>query len=37
MTTPTIYINQDKPCVRCGKGGATQGGYCLKCIEKNLV
>ena len=32
-----ISINMDKPCVRCGKGGATQGGYCLKCIEKSLV
>jgi hypothetical protein len=37
MATHEININMDKKCVRCGKGGATQGGYCLKCIEKNLV
>lgn len=36
MKTNLIDINLDKKCVRCGKGGATQGGYCLKCIIKNM-
>lgn len=33
---PTIHINMDAKCKRCGKGGATQGGYCLKCILAKL-
>lgn len=33
---PTITVNMDKKCKRCGKGGATDGGYCLKCVLKNL-
>lgn len=36
MTTHKIEINMDKKCVRCGKGWATQGGYCLECINRNL-
>lgn len=37
MTAHTIEINLDKPCVRCGKGGATQCGLCLECVSKRLV
>lgn len=37
MIVGTIDINLDKKCLRCGEGGATQGGYCLKCVERNLV
>jgi hypothetical protein len=36
MTTHLIDIDLNKKCVRCGKGGATQSGYCLECINKNL-
>lgn len=32
----TIEINMDRKCVQCRRGGATQGGLCLKCIIKNL-
>ena len=32
----TINIDMDKKCKRCKKGGATQGGYCLACVNKNL-
>jgi len=31
-----IHVNLDNKCKRCGKGGATQSGYCLSCILKNL-
>lgn len=30
----TIDINLDAKCVRCGKGGATPSGICLKCAAK---
>lgn len=36
MTVHRIVIDIDKKCLRCGKGGATQGGYCLSCALKNL-
>ena len=36
MTTPVIIIDTDKPCKRCGQGGATQGGYCMACVLKNM-
>lgn len=36
MTIPTITINLDKKCRRCGKPGATDGGLCLKCISKGI-
>ena len=36
MKTPTITIDMDKKCKRCDKGGATDAGYCMKCICKNL-
>ena len=37
-----IEINMDTPCKKCGKKGATQNGYCLKCIgdimlEKKMI
>ena len=34
--TATTTVNMDRPCRRCKKMGATDGGYCLKCILKNL-
>lgn len=36
MTVHKIDINMDIKCRRCGKGGATQGGYCLSCVLKNM-
>ncbi len=33
---PTITIDLGKKCLRCKKGGATQGGYCLPCFTKRL-
>lgn len=32
----TVEIDMDKPCKRCGKGGATGNGYCLRCGLKLL-
>lgn len=32
MATLEIVIDLDVPCRRCKKPGATQNGYCLKCI-----
>ena len=34
--TPTITVDENKRCRRCGKPGATDGGYCLRCILRNL-
>lgn len=31
--TLTITIDMDKKCKRCGKKGATQSGFCMKCIS----
>lgn len=31
-----ISINLDDKCKRCGQGGATQSGLCLKCIAKGV-
>ena len=36
MTVHRIDIDMDVECKRCHKGGATQGGYCLSCVVKNL-
>ena len=36
MAMHKININMDKKCIRCGKGGAADGGYCLKCVLKNM-
>ena len=36
MATMTIVINMDKPCVRCGKAGATDGGLCLRCVAEDI-
>lgn len=33
---PTIEINMDKECSRCGKLGAAQNGLCLDCIAKRF-
>ena len=34
MTKYQINVNLDAKCKRCGKGGATQGGYCIGCLAK---
>jgi hypothetical protein len=34
--TPTITIDTDKGCSRCGEPGATQNGLCLDCIAKRF-
>lgn len=31
-----IRVNLDAKCVRCGRGGATQSGVCLPCINKAI-
>ena len=31
-----IKVNLDTKCKRCGKGGATQNGVCLSCINKAI-
>ncbi len=36
MKCPIIEINLDKKCKRCKKVGATQTGYCMECITKNI-
>lgn len=36
MPAVVINVDLDKKCIRCKKGGATQNGYCLSCITKNL-
>jgi len=36
MKEANITINLDAKCRRCGKGGATQNGFCLLCINKAL-
>jgi len=36
MANATITIDMDSPCRRCKKKGATESGYCLACIIKNL-
>ena len=30
-----IKVDLEKKCLKCGKGGATQNGYCLGCIAKD--
>lgn len=30
----TITVDMDAKCKRCGKGGATASGYCLRCVAK---
>lgn len=32
----TITIDQNKKCLECGKGGATENGLCLNCTSKAL-
>jgi|GEM_PF-6860597 len=32
----TINIDLDRKCKRCGKGGATDSGYCVPCITKRI-
>ena len=34
--TPTLEINTDKECSKCGHKGTAPNGLCLKCIGGNL-
>ena len=34
MTTPTITVDMDKRCNRCGKWGASESGLCLGCVNE---
>ncbi len=34
---PTIKVNMDNKCKRCGEGGTCQNGLCLKCIAKQMT
>lgn len=36
MTNFTIVIDQNKKCIECNKGGATNNGLCLNCINKAI-
>lgn len=31
-----IKVDLDKKCKGCGKGGATQSGYCMACVAKGI-
>jgi hypothetical protein len=33
----TINIDMDKPCSKCGKGGATGGGLCMSCVAAKVT
>lgn len=33
----TITVDLDKRCEGCGKKGATQCGYCLRCVAARIV
>ena len=35
--TPTITIDMDRRCDKCGKKGAAQGGLCLNCVSKIIA
>jgi len=37
MRTPTIHMDTDKPCRKCGEKGATQSGLCLGCLGDRVV
>jgi len=36
METPTITIELGVKCKACGRKGATECGYCLRCVSKHL-
>uniref|UniRef100_A0A6M3LNJ1 Uncharacterized protein n=1 Tax=viral metagenome TaxID=1070528 RepID=A0A6M3LNJ1_9ZZZZ len=36
MDIVTFNIDFDEKCKQCGKGGAVNGGICLKCLNKNI-
>lgn len=36
MGVITINIYCEKKCTRCKKGGATDNGLCLRCVEKKV-
>lgn len=36
MQTVKITLTEDRKCVECGNGWASQGGFCLKCVNKAL-
>lgn len=34
---PTIEIDSDRKCSKCGKDGACKSGLCLSCILKKIA
>lgn len=36
-STPTINIDMNKKCSKCGKPGATDSGLCLSCVSKRIT
>lgn len=36
MAKAEIIVDLDAKCKRCGEGGATQSGVCLKCFIKAI-
>ena len=37
MDIPTIEINMDKPCTKCGQMGAAQSGLCIQCATDFIL
>lgn len=37
MATPTISIDMDQACSKCGKSGACANGVCLACNAKRIM
>ena len=36
MTEPTIEINMDKPCKKCGQMGAMENDFCMSCAADKI-
>jgi len=36
MKKAVINVNFNVKCKQCGKGGATQSGYCMRCITEKI-
>jgi hypothetical protein len=37
LGVPTISVDLDKSCKKCGEAGATQNGHCLKCTTEMIT
>ncbi len=35
--TPTIKVDLEKKCIRCGEAGACENGYCMKCTAELMT